>query len=588
MTIRYLKDDNFKWNIESAKKELLKYLFYNYSTQSSAINTLNKTLSPEKMSAENAKISGRDFGINGYKKILNAAIKAVAKIKIGDLEEYITLNKGTEDLFNNIDDDFTVGDMANETLTAIQLGDEGSNVKRMEAFKKGFSKAEVDEILATAVVRTVNLKDGGTLKSWTLTETPDKKIQKIKDIGYRRVVLKDSRANKTALRRRSVGTSRQKGSGKRQAGKKGTQRAEPDKNPLAYSKGKEKGLKQALESQWNQTEIPLTKKIKESLGVDIEKMTNKSLVKRFDIRLRQLKVLLDAVDAFFVYEKKPEEEKYKKTAQVVTRKFGEKIVSNLKSLDTRTHKLTDRIQESSKNIDKIYLIQDKLNIVAKDFKIDIKELKDDKDKDAFTTAFKQIVDLIPETDLKIDIKELKMAKRLNSNKLLDELFMDIEKQVIKKARAFRNDLEALNKFLNQRRAEMNNLIKTFKKSKKDYIDKNYDYSTQKGSVDYNTDKEAKKLFDNLTEEAEKRFKKNVKNLEATYSMAMQIEKTPTGKYKPVIEARLLKNIQISSALKGDSAKRQIVEGNLRADTKKEIATTFRFINKRRRALDRIK
>ena len=226
-------------------------------------------------------------------------------------------------------------------------------------------------------------------------------------------------------------------------------------------------------------------------------------------------------------------------------------------------------------------LQDKLNIVAKDF-------KDDKDKDAFTTAFKQIVDLIPETDLKIDIKELKMAKRLNSNKLLDELFMDIEKQVIKKARAFRNDLEALNKFLNQRRAEMNNLIKKFKKSKKDYIDKNYDYSTQKGSVDYSKKKEGEKLFDNLTEEAEKRFKKNVKNLEATYSMAMQIEKTPTGKYKPVIEARLLKNIQISSALKGDSAKRQIVEGNLRADIKKEIATTFRFINKRRRALDRIK
>ena len=52
---------------------------------------------------------------------------------------------------------------------------------------------------------------------------------------------------------------------------------------------------------------------------------------------------------------------------------------------------------------------------------------------------------------------------------------------------------------------MNNLIKKFKKSKKDYIDKNYDYSTQKGSVDYSKKKEGEKLFDNLTEEAEKRF-----------------------------------------------------------------------------------
>jgi len=584
MTIQYLKDGNFKWNSESAQRELLKYLFYNYSEQPVVLNTLPKKLDSSRIQEDNVTSSKRSFGIKTYEKILNSAIKKIAKIPLSALDDYINVDDKTKTLLNLIDSDFTIGDMADENASNVALGDEGSNVDRMEQFKEGLSDKEVEEVLKEAEIKTVKTKDGGEFKSWTLDETEERKIKKIKNIGYRRVTTKESAIDKRQSRRKVISFS---GGSKTADVKQTTRRGEPDLNATEYSKGKDKNLRLGLESKWNKIEVILNKNplVQNALSIKSTTMSNKDIVKRTELQKEKIKEILEAIDDFFVYEEKLIDGKIKNVRQeTVTRLFSPRILSLLNTLekddDPKGHQkgyikiqeITKRIQENSKLIDSVYALEEKLDISS--------FFNDDK-------QVKTILDLIEKTKLNVDIKELKLAKNIKSRKLLDKLFAEIDREITKKAKSFTNDLKALERYMKQRQSALNKLLESKKEEKEEFVNKNYDYSTQKDMIDYNSSNKAKELFDDIESQAKKIFTKQIKDLGAIYELTLQVKKTEKGKYIPTIEATKIKTISISSSLKGDAKQRRIVSDNLKADDKRDLVKLFRTISKRRRALDRI-
>ena len=593
MTIQYLKDGNFKWNSESAQRELLKYLFYNYSEQPVALNTLPKKLDSSRIQEDNVTSSKRSFGIKTYEKILNSAIKKIAKIPLSALDDYINVDDKTKTLLNLIDSDFTIGDMADENASNVALGDEGSNVDRAEKFKEGLSDKEVEEVLKEAEIKTVKTKDGGEFKSWILDETEERKIKKIKNIGYRRVTTKESAIDKRQSRRKVISFS---GGSKTADVKQTTRRGEPDLNATEYTRGTDKvnyskkvieNPKKGLESKWNKMEVILSKNplVQNALSIKSTTMSNKDIVKRTELQKEKTKEILEAIDDFFVYEEKLIDGKIKNVRQeTVTRLFSPRILSLLNTLekddDPKGHQkgyikiqeITKRIQENSKLIDSVYALEEKLDISS--------FFNDDK-------QVKTILDLIEKTKLNVDIKELKLAKNIKSRKLLDKLFAEIDREITKKAKSFTNDLKALERYMKQRQSALNKLLESKKEEKEEFVNKNYDYSTQKDMIDYNSSNKAKELFDDIESQAKKIFTKQIKNLGAIYELTLQVKKTEAGKYIPTIEATKIKTISISSSLKGDTKQRRIVSDNLKADDKRDLAKLFRMISKRRRALDRI-
>ena len=270
--------------------------------------------------------------------------------------------------------------------------------------------------------------------------------------------------------------------------------------------------------------------------------------------------------------------------ETVTRLFSPRILSLLNTLekddDPKGHQkgyikiqeITKRIQENSKLIDSVYALEEKLDISS--------FFNDDK-------QVKTILDLIEKTKLNVDIKELKLAKNIKSRKLLDKLFAEIDREITKKAKSFTNDLKALERYMKQRQSALNKLLESKKEEKEEFVNKNYDYSTQKDMIDYKSSNKAKELFDDIESQAKKIFTKQIKNLGAIYELTLQVKKTEAGKYIPTIEATKIKTISISSSLKGDTKQRTIVSDNLKADDKRDLAKLFRMISKRRRALDRI-
>lgn len=584
MTIQYLKDGNFKWNSESAQRELLKYLFYNYSDQPVALNTLPKKLDSSRIQEDNVTSSKRSFGIKTYEKILNSAIKKIANIPLSALNDYINVNDKTKTLLNLIDSDFTIGDMADENASNVALGDEGSNVDRMEKFKEGLSNKEVEEVLKEAKIKTVKTKDGGEFKSWTLDESEERKIKKIKSIGYRRVTTKESGIDKQQSRRKVISSS---GGSKTADVKQTTRRGEPDLNATEYTRGQDENPKKGLESKWDKTEVILSKNplVQNALSVKSVTMSNKEINKRVKLRLKQVEEILEAIDDFFVYEEKLIDGKIKTVKQeTVTRLFSPRILSLLNTFEQdddpkgrqkgyiKIRETTKRIQENSKLIDSVYALEEKLDISS--------FFNDD-------NQVKTILDLIEKTKLNVDIKELKLAKNIQSRKLLDKLFAEIDREITKKAKSFTNDLKALEKYMKQRKSELDKLIESKKEEKEKFVDKNYDYSTQKDMIDYNSSNKAKELFDDIESQAKKIFTKQIKDLGAIYELTLQVKKTEKGKYTPTIEATKIKTISISSSLKGDTKTRRIVSDNLKADDKLLLVKIFRTVSKRRRALNRI-
>ena len=325
--------------------------------------------------------------------------------------------------------------------------------------------------------------------------------------------------------------------------------------------------------------------VQNALSIKSTTMSNKDIVKRTELQKEKTKEILEAIDDFFVYEEKLIDGKIKNVRQeTVTRLFSPRILSLLNTLekddDPKGHQkgyikiqeITKRIQENSKLIDSVYALEEKLDISS--------FFNDDK-------QVKTILDLIEKTKLNVDIKELKLAKNIKSRKLLDKLFAEIDREITKKAKSFTNDLKALERYMKQRQSALNKLLESKKEEKEEFVNKNYDYSTQKDMIDYNSSNKAKELFDNIESQAKKIFTKQIKDLGAIYELTLQVKKTEKGKYIPTIEATKIKTISISSSLKGDTKQRRIVSDNLKADDKRDLAKLFRMISKRRRALDRI-
>ena len=325
--------------------------------------------------------------------------------------------------------------------------------------------------------------------------------------------------------------------------------------------------------------------VQNALSIKSTTMSNKDIVKRTELQKEKTKEILEAIDDFFVYEEKLIDGKIKNVRQeTVTRLFSPRILSLLNTLekddDPKGHQkgyikiqeITKRIQENSKLIDSVYALEEKLDISS--------FFNDDK-------QVKTILDLIEKTKLNVDIKELKLAKNIKSRKLLDKLFAEIDREITKKAKSFTNDLKALERYMKQRQSALNKLLESKKEEKEEFVNKNYDYSTQKDMIDYNSSNKAKELFDDIESQAKKIFTKQIKNLGAIYELTLQVKKTEAGKYIPTIEATKIKTISISSSLKGDTKQRRIVSDNLKADDKRDLAKLFRMISKRRRALDRI-
>tara|TARA_R110000787_G_scaffold5287_1_gene19425 strand:+ start:46 stop:1848 length:1803 start_codon:yes stop_codon:yes gene_type:complete len=593
LQIIYGTTQDFEWTVDTAQKEILKYLLSDYSVNDYNLDFLPKRLAPDRMEKINKTNTSRDFGKVAYTKVLKEALLNIKTVKLKDIN--IQLTKETKDILKNIDTNLTIGELSIEGIVSRQLGTKGGNLEMMNKLDAGFNHDEITKQLKKAVNREVYINGEGTLRSWHLRQEVEDKVKKIKSIGFKQITIKDSGGDKQPSRKLDIRQTKGKtlmddgssvyGESAYSAKTKDTLgEGEGSPNPLDFTGGREKAFVEAAKATFNARTIKDVELA--DTGMPPETKMGEA-TKRFKLWVNAGEALLKVIDNFFEYEDDDTKaSKETRTGVIARRTFNEKTIHLLEQQSDKMGKLAKDITESAKQYDAIVELQDRLE-----------EWEIDKD----TSQFESIVKLVKEAKLKVDIKEIKAAKKLSTNKtskFLDKLFKDIDKQASKKEEKFVKmvgDLELdLKAKVNGHQYQINRFNKLLNLEIKAAVDTKQGNKAKgkegTGSSDLrNYNKEGKKIYEDIEDYARKHFAGALTTLKASYLLTLQVMKKDDGKYKvKVIEDKLLKNILVSSVGHGNTAKRAVALKGLSSNEKYDLNLLIKTINKQYRKINKIK